>query len=843
MSTEALEKEIEKLKSDLEFKSKRIEKLELEIAKNKTESRLKDEKIEKQKNEIDQRIKELEIKEDQIKSLKEKIESLATEQLEMELNNLKELTKKQENEISTLKSEKESISNELNGSKKLIDELNTKLTSLQEDFAKYKKKFSDAENEINNKEKELIKLNIQNAKLEESVKSLKNLLDASNNEKNQVYENIEQLNNKITKLEKQIKEKDAKLEEIQKEFNLITQVSDNNKNLVDEYKSQIVELNNKLSNYINESDEKDIKINKLQEELDKLHVGVDLYEDNIKELKDELKEKEIEIEKLKSITKDKDKDKEKEYKVNELNRRIKLLEMELDETKKELEKEKTKKKKGIEKEIDVQDIEEGLEFDLEKILIGKLTDSDKESLRDQFKKQQSLIKTFRTVSNKQKSQIEKLENKLNKRESELDELKSKTKDLEKETKKLNKELKKKTYVIKELESEVDLEDAIDKVDKVGEYESVYEEINRLKTLLEKAHGTIESQKETIKGLETTVAALRQDSNVQTAQQLRESYEQYIMNLQKEAYDNKYQLESALKEIDELRYQLERYNKLFAQYESHIERIESIGQDLEPEVPISQYSSPSEEYPPVNQEVAYEDQEQNAPGFVPSETNLRPSELFKTIPYQGKTESTKVPRSNGSSELISGELSSSPEISDPGLSKSPNKISSGDGLLTSDDLLGTSKSSGSELLGSSNDGLLAATPEIKLLTEEGKFTLLNKVINKFVKTTNKVQDVALCMFDGLVLSQTFDWDISADIKRVINEWEEEAASIFLKGTKYATLKAGKDVLVATSTQGKGHLLCISVNDDLFIIFVLDKTADPLTIYDDFEPYNSQLKGLL
>jgi hypothetical protein len=189
---------------------------------------------------------------------------------------------------------------------------------------------------------------------------------------------------------------------------------------------------------------------------------------------------------------------------------------------------------------------------------------------------------------------------------------------------------------------------------------------------------------------------------------------------------------------------------------------------------------------------------------------------------------------GSEDLIESEKT---PLSSPPASKST------DNLLSSEDLSGGDSSSGALLGEGEEGGLLTGTSELKLLPEEGKFTLLNKIINQFINSSQKIQDTALCMFDGLVLSQTFDWDISSDISRVINEWKEEATSIFLKGTKYATLKASEDALVATSTKGRGHLLCVPINNDLFIIFVLEKTADPLFMFDDFEPYQEQLRNLL
>ena len=242
------------------------------------------------------------------------------------------------------------------------------------------------------------------------------------------------------------------------------------------------------------------------------------------------------------------------------------------------------------------------------------------------------------------------------------------------------------------------------------------------------------------------------------------------------------------------------------------------------------------------EINYNEYEQGKPAFVPSETNLKPSELFGTRPAPNKV----IERANESTnELLGSKLiGESDDLNQNRGLLTPANISQDSNLLTPDDLKSDNKVKDGELLGSSSSGgLLTGETELKLLPEEGKFSLLNKIINQFIKYCNNVDDSALCMFDGLVLSQTFDWDISADIKRVINEWKEESTSIFLKGTKYATLKVGDDVLVATSTQGKGHLLCISINEDLFIIFVLDKTADPLTIFDDFEPYNEQLRSLL
>jgi len=57
-----------------------------------------------------------------------------------------------------------------------------------------------------------------------------------------------------------------------------------------------------------------------------------------------------------------------------------------------------------------------------------------------------------------------------------------------------------------------------------------------------------------------------------------------------------------------------------------------------------------------------------------------------------------------------------------------------------------------------------------------------------------------------------------------------------------MKATDEILVATNVQGKGHILCMTVDEKLFIIIYLDIQGDALLLSDDIKPVLPNIKNI-
>jgi hypothetical protein len=69
----------------------------------------------------------------------------------------------------------------------------------------------------------------------------------------------------------------------------------------------------------------------------------------------------------------------------------------------------------------------------------------------------------------------------------------------------------------------------------------------------------------------------------------------------------------------------------------------------------------------------------------------------------------------------------------------------------------------------------------------------------------------------IVYSTDNWDISADIGRVISSWVgQNAQFIMISGVKYSVLQSAPERLVATNIRGEGSIVC--AKDEVFKIIV-------------------------
>ena len=79
-------------------------------------------------------------------------------------------------------------------------------------------------------------------------------------------------------------------------------------------------------------------------------------------------------------------------------------------------------------------------------------------------------------------------------------------------------------------------------------------------------------------------------------------------------------------------------------------------------------------------------------------------------------------------------------------------------------------------------------------------------------------IAAAVLQGKEIVYTTDnWDISADIGRVISSWVgQNAQFIMISGVKYSILQCAPERLVATNIRGEGSIVC--AKDEVFKIIV-------------------------
>ena len=88
-------------------------------------------------------------------------------------------------------------------------------------------------------------------------------------------------------------------------------------------------------------------------------------------------------------------------------------------------------------------------------------------------------------------------------------------------------------------------------------------------------------------------------------------------------------------------------------------------------------------------------------------------------------------------------------------------------------------------------------------------------------------IAVAVLQGNnVIYSTDNWDISADIGKVVSSWNSmNAQFIMISGVKYSILQCTTERLVATSIRGEGHILG-SKDEEHKIVVYLEPEGEPM-----------------
>jgi hypothetical protein len=93
----------------------------------------------------------------------------------------------------------------------------------------------------------------------------------------------------------------------------------------------------------------------------------------------------------------------------------------------------------------------------------------------------------------------------------------------------------------------------------------------------------------------------------------------------------------------------------------------------------------------------------------------------------------------------------------------------------------------------------------------------------------------------ILYSTDNWEISADVSRVISSWNSLTAQfIMISGVKYSILQCTSERLVATSIRGEGHIIGAKDEEHKILIY-LEPEGDPRWTMMDIARALSQLSS--
>lgn len=78
----------------------------------------------------------------------------------------------------------------------------------------------------------------------------------------------------------------------------------------------------------------------------------------------------------------------------------------------------------------------------------------------------------------------------------------------------------------------------------------------------------------------------------------------------------------------------------------------------------------------------------------------------------------------------------------------------------------------------------------------------------------------------IVYSTKNWDISADLERVVSSWTgQNAQSVMICGVKYSILQCTNERLFATSIRGEGHIIGAKDEERKLIVY-LEPNGEPL-----------------
>jgi len=94
-----------------------------------------------------------------------------------------------------------------------------------------------------------------------------------------------------------------------------------------------------------------------------------------------------------------------------------------------------------------------------------------------------------------------------------------------------------------------------------------------------------------------------------------------------------------------------------------------------------------------------------------------------------------------------------------------------------------------------------------------------VINNLLQGDPSIIAAVAVQGRDTILYSTDNWDVSADISRVISSWNSLTAQfIMISGVKYSVLQCTSERLVATSIKGEGHIIGAKDEEHKLLVYL-------------------------
>ena len=95
---------------------------------------------------------------------------------------------------------------------------------------------------------------------------------------------------------------------------------------------------------------------------------------------------------------------------------------------------------------------------------------------------------------------------------------------------------------------------------------------------------------------------------------------------------------------------------------------------------------------------------------------------------------------------------------------------------------------------------------------------------------KIQAFAVAK-EGSIVWQTENWDLTEDIKSIVEAPQKAMGKVSAGGVKYKRVRSAKDFYIGSTGSDQGHLLIVKINDSSWAVaWALSSAVPELTIID-------------
>ncbi len=111
--------------------------------------------------------------------------------------------------------------------------------------------------------------------------------------------------------------------------------------------------------------------------------------------------------------------------------------------------------------------------------------------------------------------------------------------------------------------------------------------------------------------------------------------------------------------------------------------------------------------------------------------------------------------------------------------------------------------------------------------------VEKIIDELLDADENIGGIAVISDNGSIISQTENWDLTAEAQNIINT-VKGGSSITLLGIKYMVVENTPERVIGTNVTGKGHIIIAPFEGGLLVTFIIPQAGprDALFNVQDF-----------